>query len=123
MTAIKGAAYIGCQALILGRVVAASASENLPSLLERLPERIPMASALLDELKTLAAEVERSKIEDAVGASWAALAAEEDPQERGIGNLLVEAGAKGRGGRGGARGAGRTRAWKAGAEGGAGSGR
>ena len=77
--AIKGVAYICCQALALGRVVAASAGENLPSLLEHRPER-PMASALLDELKTLVAEVERSKIEDAVGASWAALAAEEDPK-------------------------------------------
>ena len=28
-----------------------------------------------------------------MGSSWAALAAEEDPQERGIGTLLVEAGA------------------------------
>ena len=43
---IKGAAYIGCHALVLGRVVAASARGNLPSLLERLPER-PMASAFL----------------------------------------------------------------------------
>ena len=47
-----------------------------------------------------------TQIEDAVGSSWAALAAEEDPQGRGIGTLLVEAGAgggggEGRGGRGG----------------------
>ena len=107
--AIKGAAYIGCQALVLGRVVAASARENLPALLKCLPER-PMASALLDELKILATEVERSKIEDAVGASWAALAAEEDPQERGIGILLVEAGESGRRGRRGVGGAGRAEA-------------
>ena len=56
--AIKGAAYIGCQALVLGHVVTASARENLPSLLERVPKP-PMASALIDELKTLAAELER----------------------------------------------------------------
>ena len=30
-----------------------------------------------------------------MGSSWAALAAEEDPQGRGIGTLLVEAGAGG----------------------------
>ena len=60
----------------------------------------------------------RSQIEDAVGSSWAALAAEEDPQGRGIGTLLVEAGAggegrggegrggEGRGGEGGERGKG-----------------
>ena len=41
---------------------------NLPSLLERLLER-PMASALLEELRTLATEVNRSEIEYAVGSS------------------------------------------------------
>ena len=35
---------------------------------------------------------------DAVGSSWAALAAEEDPQGIGIETLLVEAGAGGGGG-------------------------
>ena len=62
-----------------------------------------MASALLEELKIVATEAKRSQIEDAVGSSWAALAAEEDPQGRGIGTLLliVEAGAGGGGGGGG----------------------
>ena len=113
-SSIKGAAYIGCHALVLGRVVAASARGNLPSLLERLPER-PMASALLEELKIVATEAKRSQIEDAVGSSWAALAAEEDPQGGGIGTLLVEAGAGGGGGRGGGGGerggGGRGGAW------------
>ena len=64
-----------------------------------------MASALIEELKTVATEAKRSQIEDAVGSSWAALAAEEDPQGRGIGTLLVEAGAgEGGGGGGGERG-------------------
>ena len=58
-SSIKGAAYIGCRALVLGRVVAASALGNLPSLLERLPEQ-PMASALIEELKTVATEAKRS---------------------------------------------------------------
>ena len=98
-TSIKGATYIGCHALVLGRVVAASTRGNLPSLLERLPER-PMASALIEELKMVATEAKKTQIEDAVGSSWAALAAEEDPQERGIGTLLVEAGAGGEGGEG-----------------------
>ena len=98
-SSIKGAAYIGCHALVLGRVVAASARGNLPSLIERLPERL-MASAHIEELKILATEAKRSQIEDAVGSSWAALAAEEDSQGRGIGTLLVEAGT-GVGGRGG----------------------
>ena len=106
-SSIKGAEYIGSHALVLGRVVAASARGNLPSLLERLPER-PMASALLEELKIVATEAKRSQIEDAVGSSWAALAAEEDPQGRGRGTILVEAGAGGGGGGegGGERGAG-----------------
>ena len=112
---IKGAAYIGCHALVLGRVVAASARENLPSLLERLPER-PMASVLIEELKIMATEAKRTQIEDAVGSSWAALAAEEDPQGRGIGTLLVEAGA------GGGRGGGRGRRGAGGRGGGGGAG-
>ena len=92
--AIKGAAYIGCHALVLGRVVAASARGDLPSLLERLPER-PMASALLEELRTVAKEVKASQVENAVGASWAALAEGMDPGGRGVGTLLTEAGAEG----------------------------
>ena len=103
-SSIKGTAYIGCHALVLGRVVAASARGNLPSLLERLLER-PMAPALIEELKTVATEAKRSEIEDAVESSWAALAADEDPQRRGIGTLLVEAGTGG----GGERGEGRRR--------------
>ena len=65
-----------------------------------------MASALPVELKIVATEAKRSQIEDAVGSSWAALSAEEDPQGRGIETLLVEAGAGGGGG-GGGRGGGR----------------
>ena len=96
-SSIKGAAYIGCHNLVLGRVVAASARGNLPSLFERLPER-PMASALIEELKTVATEDKRSQVEYAVGSSWAALAAKEVPQGRGIGTLLVETAAGGEGG-------------------------
>ena len=62
-----------------------------------------MASALLEELKIVATEAKRSQIEDAAGSSWAALAAEEDPEGREIGTLLVEAGAGGGGGGGGGR--------------------
>ena len=56
----KGVVYLGCHASILGRVVVASAQENLPSLFGRLPVR-PMASALLEELNTVATEVKRRK--------------------------------------------------------------
>ena len=114
-SSIKGAAYnTGCHALVLGRVVAASARGNLPSLLEWLPER-PMASALLEELKIVATKAKRSQVEDAVGSSWPALATEEDPQGRGIGTLLVEAGGGGGGGEGrGERGAGRGRGGRGG---------
>ena len=52
-----------------------------------------MASALIEALKTVATEAKRNQLEDAVGSSRAALAAGEDPQGRGIGSLLVEAGA------------------------------
>ena len=69
--------------------MATSTQGNLPSLLERLPER-PIASALLKELKILATEVKKSQTEDAVGSLWAALGAEE-AQERRIWTLLVEA--------------------------------
>ena len=73
-----------------------------------------MALALIEELKIVATEAKKSQIEDAVGNSWPALAAEEDPQGRGIGILLVEAGAGGGGGgegRGGRGAGGRGRAW------------
>ena len=56
-----------------------------------------MASAFIEELKIVATEAKRSQKEDAVGSSWAALAAEEDPQGRRIGTLQVEAGAGGGG--------------------------
>ena len=59
-----------------------------------------MAPALIEELKIVATEAKRSQIEDTVGSSWAALTAEEDPQGREIGTLLlVEAGAGGGKGR------------------------
>ena len=49
----------------------------------------------------MAPKAKRSQIEDAVGSSWAALAVEEYTQGRGIGTLLVKAGAGGGEGRGG----------------------
>ena len=67
-SSMKCVAYIGCYALVLERVVAASAQENLPPLLERLPER-PMESALIEELKTVGTEAKRSLLEDAVDSS------------------------------------------------------
>ena len=72
-----------------------------------------MASALIEEMKTVATEAKRSQIEDAVGSSWAALVAEEDPQGRGIGTLLAEAGAGGGGGGGrGGGGVGQREQWE-----------
>ena len=64
---MKGAAYIGYHALVLGRVVAAFAQGYLSFLPERLPER-SMASALIEELKTVAAEAERSQTENTAGS-------------------------------------------------------
>ena len=52
----------------------------------------------------MAIEAKRSQTEGAVSSSWAALTAEDYPQGRGIGTLLVEAGAGG--GRGGGEGRG-----------------
>ena len=70
-----------------------------------------MPSALIEERKTVVTEAKRRQKEEAVGSSWAALAAEEDPQGRGIGTLLVEARA-GEGG-GGGRGAWGRGCWTA----------
>ena len=81
---------MSCLALVLGCVVDASARGNLPSFLKRVPE-YSMASAPLEDLKALVTEFKRSQLEDAVGVLWAALAVEENPQERGIRTLLVEA--------------------------------
>ena len=107
-SSIKGTTQIGCHALVLGRVVAASARGNLPYLLERLPER-PMASALTEELKAVATEAKRSQINYAMGSSWTALAAEEDPQGRETvywSKREQEEGGGGTAGRGGEAGAG-----------------
>ena len=54
-----------------------------------------MASSLLEELKTVATEVERYQIENAVGSSWATLAMEDQSQCSGIETLLVQTGAGG----------------------------
>ena len=59
-----------------------------------------MVSALIEELKAAATETNKSQIEDAVGSPRATLAAEEYPQGRGIGTLLVGAGTGGGGGEG-----------------------
>lgn len=90
--AIKDAAYIGYQALILGHVVASSALENLSSLLEQIPER-PMKSALIDEMKTLATEAEKCDMEVVLGTLRAARAACEDPNAGGLRTPLVDEGA------------------------------
>ena len=58
-----------------------------------------MTSSLLEELKTMATEVKRSQIEDAVGSSWGTLAVEDDSQWSGIGTLLVQTRAGGGRGR------------------------
>ena len=59
-----------------------------------------MASAFLEKLNTVVTEVKRRQLDVAVGASWAALATEEDPQGRREGlyrDLLVKAGTEGKG--------------------------
>jgi len=48
-----------------------------------------MAAVLL-ELKASAAEMERSRMEDSVGTSWAALATSEDTEEIGIWRIYPE---------------------------------
>lgn len=45
---IKGASYIGCLTLVLRRVAAVSARENLPSLLQQ-PSKRSMVSLLLED--------------------------------------------------------------------------
>ena len=52
-----------------------------------------MASTLFEELKTVATEVKKSQPEDAVVDSWVAATAKDHSQVRGIGTLLIEAGA------------------------------
>ena len=96
-SSIKGATYIGCHALVLGRVVAASARGNLPSLLERPPER-PMASELLEELKIVATEAKRSQIEDAVGTSWGCPSGGRGPSRERDRNSTGRSGSRWRGG-------------------------
>ena len=65
-----------------------------------------MASALIKKLKTVATGRQSKSSRGCCGQSWAALVAERNPQERGIGTLLVEAGEGGRGEREGGEGVG-----------------
>lgn len=67
--------------MVLGGVIAASARVNLSCFLDWFPER-SIAPALLDELKTLTADVERSNRKDAMSASWAALVAGNLPKRK-----------------------------------------
>lgn len=50
---IRRAAYVGCQTLVLARVVTASAIDELAAFLRRLPNRSTMAG-LVTELKEFA---------------------------------------------------------------------
>ena len=71
-----------------------------------------MASAFLEELKPVATEFKKSRIEDEADASCEAWVVEEDPEEdpqgRGIRTLLVAAGAERGGGWGEWKGGGRV---------------
>ena len=78
----------------MGLVVVPSTPGNLPSLLEWVPWRL-MASVLLEEMKTVVPEANNNQLEETMGGSWAALTAEYNLRGRGIGTLLVEAGAGG----------------------------
>ena len=84
-SSIKDTVYIDCHALVLGRVVAASTRGTFYRFLNGY-----LSSALIHEMKTVAAEVKRRQKEDAVGSSWASLSAEEDSQERERETVLVE---------------------------------
>ena len=101
---IKGAAYIGRNAVVLGLVVTASAWASLPFLHEWLSKR-PLVLALHGKLN---ATVARNQSEDSVQTSWAALTAKESPSREKDRNPAGEIGGK-RGERGGA--GGRERWW------------
>lgn len=47
--AIRGAAYVGCQALVLSKVAKASAREDMTALFRRLLDR-PMTAGLVTDL-------------------------------------------------------------------------
>ena len=100
---IKGAAYIGFYALVLGRIVAVSARGNLPSLLERLSER-PMASALIEELKIVATEAKRTQIKGRSGQFMGCPSGGRGPTRERDSNSFSRSGSRRRGGGGEGRG-------------------
>ena len=103
---IKGAAYIGCHAPVLGRVVAASARGNVPSLLERLSERT-MASARIEELKIVATEAKKKPNRGRSGQFMSCPSGGKRPSRERDGNSTSRSGSRmGGGGRGGGVGAG-----------------
>ena len=91
---VSGPAFIGCQALVLADVVAATVSPDLGATLSNVATTAH-AVELRRELRKLAEFASGPQLAEMVGSSWAALAMDKDPAGRGIGALLVEAGATG----------------------------
>ena len=89
---VSGPAFIGCQALVLARAMAANNRRGLDSALKDLAST-PHATELCKELRKLTTFASGQEIAEMVGTSWAALALNKDPAKRGRGTLLVEAGA------------------------------
>lgn len=58
-----GAAYAGLQALVLGKVVAASAREELIVFLQRMPDRT-MTAGLITELKKFTELAKKSQLKE-----------------------------------------------------------
>ena len=90
---ISGPAFVGCNALVLAKAVAASSEPRLQVRMEQLPD-LPVAKALVHELREITSYATGKEVVDMVGALWAALALGKDPANRGKGVLLLEAGNK-----------------------------
>lgn len=80
--AVASAAYISFQALALARELTAASTRGSSTFLNRLRER-PLAKALIAALRQVAEIGTERQLEDAVAASWAAIAAGKEMEGKG----------------------------------------
>lgn len=96
--AVAATAYTGCQILTIGQVLTAASMHRLTTLLEHLPKR-PLAQKLKDALRGVAEIATEEQLKDAVGISWATVAAGKEVEGRETSDLLLEVVSQASGGR------------------------
>lgn len=84
-----GAAFFGCQALVLEHMLTVTSTERLPALVERLTQQ-SLVKELLVSLKDIVEVAMEGQLKDAGDASWAAFAAVKEVEGKEMVSLLPE---------------------------------